>query len=135
MLKEVFADTDAADFPTKFCRHSKRSEVQFHRGLHNTRRRGADGLAKSVAANVAIDGAGTVELGVIEEVEGFNPKEKSFRLIQGEFFGDGGIEVIRPRAVKESASCSAGGTESIHPESHRVEVVVSVGARIVIEMK
>jgi hypothetical protein len=55
-----------------------RSKVELERSLEDSRRRSADGVSKGRTADVAVDRAGAVELGVVKDVERFHPEEQGF---------------------------------------------------------
>src|SRR5258706_5834995 len=81
----------------------KSLKINFHRKLNQSRRRCAHDCAKRGIADIAVYGSRSVELRVIENIEGFESELERLRFIQTHGLGQGQVEVINAGTVEESS--------------------------------
>src|ERR1035441_5695009 len=76
------------------------SKCELQACLHQPGSRGANDLAERCAADIAVNGLRSKELGVVENIEGFQPELHGFRFGKAQVLDKRHIEVLHPGAME-----------------------------------
>src|ERR1700689_3253536 len=107
---------------------------ELHRRLHQPRSGRAHDLSKRRTVDVAVYCGRPLKLGVVEDVESFEPKLQRPGLLQRHALEQSHIVIVDARAVEESALGVAGLSQRLQTEKAGIEIGLSV-ARIVIQIE
>ena len=109
-------------------------EQEFRAQLHQAGRIGTDDLAEGGTADVAVDGLRSEELGVIENVESFQPKLERLRFGQAHVLEQRHVVIVHPRSGEEAPRGVARRAQGVLAELGGIEIRPPV-AGIVIQIE
>src|SRR5580658_3116371 len=134
MRKGVFSKLQCVDARASAIDARAQLEKELCAQLHQTRRRGADDLAKGRTGDISVDGLRSEELGVIEDIECLDSELQGFGFGQTQILQQRHVVVVHSGSIKESPRGSAKRSEGIFAEERGVEIGLPI-AGIVVEIE